>query len=543
MTHHFKKYRWFEIGDINGFFGMIADSMAILAFMAGILIYGFEFPADVVFLRMIPGTTIGIFFGDMIYTWMAFRLAKKTGRNDVTAMPLGLDAPSTIGITVAVLGPAFIIFKKNGYSPHDAAMMTWYLGMATMIIIGLFKTITSFCGHWIQKIVPRAGLLGSLAGIGLLLIGFLPLVNIFSLPVVGIIALGLVLYTLVARIHLPWKIPGVLAAIVIGTILFHVLGALGLNPGTYSSPSLKLHLVFPLPTLDFVKGFIPALKYISIAIPFALLTVIGGINVTESARVAGDDYKTRNILLTEAASTLVAGLFGGVAQSTPYIGQPAYKRMGARAGYTLLTGLFFGLGGCLGYISFFVALIPAAVLAPILIFVAMDIVSQAFFACPERHSPAVMLAMLPTVGRLISIEFDNTVLIPAQHLKEICLKAGQAIPDTLVMFALGNGFILTGMLWGAFLVEMIDRRLKACSAYLIVLAVLSFFGVVHSATVDGRMYLPWTLTEVVAREAAYNFTAGYLALALIIYLLSFTRGSKAGIIDEPLGEDDVVADY
>jgi len=77
-----------------------------------------------------------------------------------------------------------------------------------------------------------------------------------------------------------------------------------------------------------------------------------------------------------------------------------------------LTGLFFGLGGCLGYISFFVALIPAAVLAPILIFVAMDIVSQAFFACPERHSPAVMLAMLPTVGRLISIEFDNTVLIP-----------------------------------------------------------------------------------------------------------------------------------
>jgi len=93
------------------------------------------------------------------------------------------------------------------------------------------------------------------------------------------------------------------------------------------------------------------------------------------------------------------------------------------------------------------------------------------------------------------------------------------------------------------LVEMIDRRLKACSAYLIVLAVLSFFGVVHSATVDGRMYLPWTLTEVVAREAAYNFTAGYLALALIIYLLSFTRGSKAGIIDEPLGEDDVVADY
>ena len=68
--------------------------------------------------------------------------------------------------------------------------------------------------------------------------------------------------------------------------------------------------------------------------PFALLTVVGGINVTESARVAGDDFNTRNILLTEAVATLVAGVCGGVAQSTPYIGQPAYKGMGARAGYT-----------------------------------------------------------------------------------------------------------------------------------------------------------------------------------------------------------------
>ena len=532
-----KKYKWFVIGDINGFFGMISDNMAVLAFLAGILIFAFDFPSDIVYQRMIPGTALGILLGDLIYTWMAFRLAKKTGKN-VTAMPLGLDAPSTIGIAVAVLGPAFILFKKEGYNPSDAANLTWYLGMATMIIIGLFKIITSFCGHWIQKIVPRAGLLGSLAGIGLLLIGFLPLVNIFGLPVVGIISLGLVLYTLVARIQLPGKIPGVLAAVVIGTILYHILGAVGLSVGTYDSPSLKLYLAFPTPTLDFMKGMLPALKYLSIAIPFALLTVIGGINVTESARVAGDNYNTRNILLTEAVSTLVAGLFGGVAQSTPYIGQPAYKRMGCRAGYTLLTGLFLGLGGFFGYISFFIKLIPAAILAPILIFVAMDIVSQAFFSCPERHSPAVIFAMMPSIGRLISIQFDNTVLIPAQHLKQVVMKVGATIPDAMVMIALGNGFILTGMLWGAFLVEMIDRRLKACSAYLLILGGMSFFGVIHSATVDGRMYLPWTLSETAAREAAYHFTAGYLALAVIIYLLSFTKGAGEKVVDEPLGDGD-----
>ncbi len=75
--------------------------------------------------------------------------------------------------------------------------------------------------------------------------------------------------------------------------------------------------------------------------------VVGGINVSESARAAGDDYRTRDVLLVEALSTLVAGFCGGVAQTTPYIGQPAYKHMGARSGYTLLTGLFIGLGGML----------------------------------------------------------------------------------------------------------------------------------------------------------------------------------------------------
>ena len=156
-----------------------------------------------------------------------------------------------------------------------------------------------------------------------------------------------------------------------------------------------------------MEGLSHAWKYMPIAIPFGLLTVVGGIDVTESARVAGDNYNTRTILLTEAIATLVAGLCGGVAQSTPYIGQPAYKRMGSRAGYTLLTGIFIGLGGVLGYVSFFVELIPRAVLAPILIFVALDIVVQSFHASPVRHAPAVAFAFFPTIARLLSIKFTN----------------------------------------------------------------------------------------------------------------------------------------
>ena len=189
MTNEPQNYKWFVIGDWNGFFGLIFDNLTVLSFLAGILVFVFKYPADIVYTKMFPGTAFGVRFGDLIYTWMAFRLAKKTGNTKVTAMPLGLDTPSTIGITLIVLGPAFIGLKAEGIPERDAALMTWYIGMATMMFMGVIKLFFSFFGKWIQKVVPQAGLLGSLAGIGLGLIGVTPLIDIFGMPMVGLIAL------------------------------------------------------------------------------------------------------------------------------------------------------------------------------------------------------------------------------------------------------------------------------------------------------------------------------------------------------------------
>ncbi len=525
MTNEAGRYRWFVAGDLNGFFGLMFDNLTVMSFLAGILVFGFNYPADIVYQRMFPGTAFGVLFGDLVYTWMAFRLARKTGRA-VTAMPLGLDTPSTISLALVVLGPAFVSLKAGGMSERDAAMMTWYIGMATMVLIGIIKLVLSFAGGWVQRIVPRAGLLGSIAGIALALIGFLPLVDIFGIPIVGLVALGLLLYNLVARIRLPWNMPGVLVSVAVGTLLYHVLGPAGLLGSPYRPPVGEFFLAFPTPTLDFTKGFVAALKYLSLAAPFALLTVVGGINVTESARVAGDDYSTRDILLTEAVATLVAGLCGGVAQSTPYIGQPAYKQMGARAGYTVLTGLFIGLGGIFGYVSYIVELIPRAVLAPILVFVALDIMSQAFLACPPRHAGAVSFALLPSVARLVEIKLSNPTFVPLDRFHNLITTVGREFPEVLTTIALGNGFILTAMLWGAFLAEMIDRRLKLSALYLVVLSVFSFFGVVHSSAPDGNVYLPWHLAGDLERAVPYQFALGYLALAALLLVLSATKESQ-----------------
>src|SRR5688572_24079177 len=220
-------YRWAAPGDLNAFFGLMLDNVMNLVILAGILIGVFGFPRDLVYTKMFPGTALGVLFGDLVYTWMAFRLARREGRSDVTAMPLGLDAPSTIGMAFAVLGPAYLSAKAR-LPEAEAGVVAWQVGMACMVLIGLFKLGMSFAGGLIQRVVPKAGLLGSIAGVGIALMGVLQLADILAEPVVGFVSLGLIFYTLIARLRLPFGLPGVVASVAAGAIVYYALGGLGL---------------------------------------------------------------------------------------------------------------------------------------------------------------------------------------------------------------------------------------------------------------------------------------------------------------------------
>jgi len=515
--------RWSAAGDLNGFFGLVVDNLAVMAFFATILVGLFGFPADIVFTRMFPGTAFGVLVGDGIYTWMAVRLSRRTGRDDVTAMPLGIDTPTTIGLALLVLGPAFVGFKKGGMDEHAAAIATWHLGMAAMIVMGVLKLVLSFAGAWVGRIVPRAGLLGSIAGIALMLIGFLPIIEVLQVPIVGFVGLGVVLYSVVAKGRIPGNVPGVLAAVLVGLALYYSLGPLGLaGPGYHAPSHVELRFALPIPSLGFVDGLRDTVPYLPLILPFGLLMVIGGINVTESARAAGDDYSTRDILLTEAFATLVAGVCGGVAQTTPYIGQPAYKKMGARAGYTLLTGVFVGLGGIFGYLSSLVELVPIAVLAPILVFVSIDITAQAFDATPRKHAAAVVLAFFPPIARMLAIKLGDPTYVAPEHFAQLMTATGSGMPELAVIVALGNGFIITSMIWAGFLVALIDGRTGIAVTTLLVGAVMTLFGVIHSVDPGGALYFPWALSGV-GRTLAFQFISAYLALAAVIGLLSLQR--------------------
>src|SRR5690606_33598838 len=101
-------YRWARSGDINAFFGLMFDNVANLLLLVLLLSTAFGFPGTFIITSMVPGTAIGVMIGDLLFFALAFRLARTSRREDVTAMPLGIDTPSLFGMVFFVLGPSYL---------------------------------------------------------------------------------------------------------------------------------------------------------------------------------------------------------------------------------------------------------------------------------------------------------------------------------------------------------------------------------------------------------------------------------------------------
>ena len=570
VTSH--RYQWAAPGDVNAFFGLMLDNIAGLLLTVGLLQAVFEFPAVFALQHMVPGTAVGVLVGDLLFFWMAIRLARRTGRSTVTAMPLGLDTPSTFGMIFFVLGPAFLHAKFNlGLGENEAAVYTWHIGICAIVISGVFKLFCALGANWVRRVVPRAGLLGSLAAIALVLISFLPLMEILHYPVAGLAALAVILTTLVARIRMPGRIPGALGALLVGGIIYYVMlktGTLGhapQPPGFEPREALLPTGWFDVFRFGWIAAVGDSLTYLPLVIPFALATVIGGIDCTESAAAAGDEFNTNRVIGVEAVATLVAGLCGGVIQTTPYIGHPAYKAMGGRAAYTLATAVFVGGAGLIGYFGYLYLIIPKVAVFGILVFIGLEITAQSFQATVKRHYAAVALGCVPAMAALVMIyvgslqgqyaskvgELNAAIARLKTHAEDLEQQdAREALDEVIAKGAvlraiagdpaaglvdqpegdvgknlqtvriLASGFIVTSLLWASAMAAIIDRRFLVAAAFLGIAAVCSFFGIIHSPMPGSPLINPFSLPANLPHNAAGQtplyLAAGYAMMALLM---------------------------
>ena len=513
------KYRWASVGDVNSFFGLMLDNIAGLFLLVSLLSQVFQFPVEFVLRYMIPGTAIGVLIGDLAFFLLALQLAKKSGSTTVTAMPLGLDTPSTFGMIFFVLGPAYQLALKGGMEAHAAAMHAWQIGICCIFISGIFKLICSFGSDWIRRSIPRAGLLGSLAAIALVIISFLPLLEILHYPMVGLIAMSIILTALVGRVPLPFKLPGAVGGLVVAGGIFgimHVAGLLGPSEPLAFDPSAGLWPTEWLQALsfDWWSAMGHTVKYIPIVIPFAIATIVGGIDCAESASAVGDHYSTGSVIGIEAIATLLASFCGAVIQTTPYIGHPAYKAMGGRAAFTLATAIAFGLLGTTGLFGYFYLLIPKATVYPILMFVGLEISAQSFLATPRRHYPAVAMACVPALAFLAMFFVGPETKVT---------------PAIITTGLLKNGFILTSVFWSSALALVIDRRLNAAAVFYFAAAFCTLFGVMHSPLPSAPLLLPLAIPGIPESlilpvehySTVMNWTMGYFIVGCLMLLWDF----------------------
>ncbi len=306
-----------------------------------------------------------------------------------------------------------------------------------------------------------------------------------------------------------------MGALVVGSLIYYLLRSSGVHE---SATPAAAPAWFPSEWLtalggDWLSALGESLEYLPVAIPFALGTVVGGIDCSESAAAAGDHYDTGQVIAVEGLATVVAALCGGVIQTTPYIGHPAYKAMGGRAAYTLATALFVGGAGIVGYFSTIYALLPLAAVYPILVFIGLEITAQSFAATPQRHYPAVALACVPAMAYLVMIFVDRLLAETHAPLDSLSVSLAERIATLRL---LGGGFIITSLLWGSTLAALIDRRLAAAGAFLALAAVGSFFGVIHSLHPGTPIGLPWNLPAAQFGPSPYRLAIAYAAAAAML---------------------------
>ena len=237
----------------------------------------------------------------------------------------------------------------------------------------------------------------------------------------------------------------------------------------------------------------------------------------------------------------MGALFGGVIQSTPYIGHPAYKAMGARSAYTLATALFVGAAGIFGFFDWIFFFIPKAVVFPILIFVGLEITSQSFHATAVRHYPAVALACVPALAYLAVLAYKqlSPELKPFAELQP----STQHWIQTVTVLAGGGGFIVTSLLWATALAHLIDGRIRPLIATLLIAAVFSWFGIIHSPLASSPIMSPSAVmrqlqaegrAEATAQQTPYHWAGGYALLALaLLGLYRFGTPPTAPNVEPP----------
>jgi AGZA family xanthine/uracil permease-like MFS transporter len=508
---------WWVAGDLDGFFALFIDNLVLLMLIAGLCPTVCGLPLSLVFGRILPGAAFSILVGNLFYGWQARRLALRTGRSDVTALPYGINTISVIVFCFYIMGPV--------YARTHNTDLTWKMGIFACFLTGVIEVIGAFCADWLRRVTPRAALLCPLAGLALTFLAGTFSFQIFSQPLVGMIPMLLTLIAYAARLKLPGRVPAAFVALLFG------LGAAGfchlMHWALPAPDSLPGRIGWTPPVPVNLAGIIFSAEgwtYFSYIFPLGLLGVLSAVQILESAEAAGDRYETRSSLLMNGVGTICAAAFGSAFTTALYIGHPAWKALGARSAYSTMNGVVIMLLCLFGGMTLVVRYIPLAAALGIIVWIGVIMTVQAFQAIPKHHAPAVALGFVPMLAGWVLTFIQGTLGAAGVSLDGAAPQLEQSLHLNGIV-ALSQGSLISSMTLSALLVFALERRFLMAAAWALGSALLSFVGLIHAGQITAQGVI-----GVFGWAAAPQFAAAYFVTALVLVVCHF--GQNRGWLGE-----------
>lgn len=491
----FKPELWTP-GDWNAFFGFGTNILVNMLVLTGLLRFVLKMPDSLVFGRILPAVGLMMCLSTFYYAYLAYRLALKTGRSDVCALPSGISVPHMFIVTFVIMLPVTI---KTG-----DPMKGWSAGLVWVFFQSFVLMIGGFIAPYIRKITPRAALLGTLAGVAVTFISMRPALEMYMTPQIGLVCFAIILAGWFGGVRYPKGIPAGAVAILVGMIIAWGSNLLGFNLGGLSVKGVgdafaNFGFSVPLPAVGQVFSGFEFLGVILVtAIPFGIYDLVESMDNVESAEAAGDEYPTTRVLTADGIVSLIGCLMGNPFINAVYIGHAGWKAMGGRIGYSAATGIMVVVLSWFGIISVLLALVPVVAISPILLYIGMLIGAQAFQTTPIKHAPAIVLALTPHFAAWAKLQIDTMLGstinaaqavggLAADKVGAVKTAAIAALPQQGVLYhgleVMGGGSILAGLVLGAIGVFVIDREFNKAAAFALAGAVMTYFGFMHGESV------------------------------------------------------------
>src|ERR1700726_2313787 len=424
-------------GDWNAFFGFGTNILVNMLVLTGLLRFVLKMPDSLVFGRILPALGLMMCLSTMYYAWLSYRLAMKTGRDDVCALPSGVSVPHMFIVTFVIMLP--ITLKTNDPIKGWEAGLVWVFFQSFILMIG------GFIAPIVRRITPRAALLGTLAGVSVTFISMRPALEMYLTPVIGLTCFAVILVSWFGGFRYPKGIPAGLVAIIVGMIIGWGSNAFGLNYGGLSVKGItdaftNFGFSVPIPAVNHVFSGFEYLGVILVtAIPFGIYDLVEAMDNVESAEAAGDAYPTTRVLTADGVVSLIGCLMGNPFINAVYIGHPGWKAMGGRIGYSAATGIMVIVLAWFGIIAVLLALIPVVPISPILLYIGMLIGAQAFQTTPVKHAPAIVLALTPHLAAWAKLQIDTMLgstlnaaqaaVLAADKVGDVKMAASAALPQ------------------------------------------------------------------------------------------------------------------